>query len=134
MAMNDEWVAEAVPGSVGGLRSAVIAFASQAGMPNPPLGDMRLAVSEALTNAVMHAYRHHEQAGDLRVSAVADGSGELVVRVRDYGTGFAPRPDSPGMGLGLPLMGALSKSMAIGSPADGAGTEIALMFRAPISD
>ena len=32
----------------------------------------------------------------------ASAAGELVVTVRDHGSGIAPRVDSPGLGVGLP--------------------------------
>ena len=58
-----------------------------------------LAVTEAVTNAVMHAYRDREP-GTVRIFASV-GDGALVVIVSDDGPGMTPRTDSPGIGLGL---------------------------------
>ena len=83
------------------MRREVAAFAQRAGMDEDGIGAVRLAVSEAATNAVVHAYR--ESDGQLQVHAHV-AAGELVVVVADKGSGLAPRPDSPGLGLGMPLM------------------------------
>jgi serine/threonine-protein kinase RsbW/stage II sporulation protein AB (anti-sigma F factor) len=108
------------------MRRQVAAFAERAGMDEDGIGSVRLAVSEAATNAVVHAYRESE--GELQVRAfVADG--ELVVIVRDMGLGLAPRPDSPGLGLGMPLMASVTSRFRVVS--DGVGTEIHMAFALP---
>src|SRR3954454_8936346 len=66
-----------------------------------------VVVSEAVTNAVVHAYRDRLQPGRVHVSACLDDEG-VEVAVDDDGLGMRPRPDSPGVGLGLPLMGDLA--------------------------
>jgi serine/threonine-protein kinase RsbW/stage II sporulation protein AB (anti-sigma F factor) len=73
----------------------------------------------------VHAYA--EEVGTLEVVAW-QRRGELQVVVRDRGSGMRPRVDSPGLGLGLPVMMALAASVAI-RPAGGGGTEVALTFR-----
>ena len=85
---------------------------------------VRLAASEAASNAVIHAYR--EQVGDLRLRARIE-DGELLVVIADEGVGLAPRTDSPGLGLGLPIMAHVSERFEIVSGPD--GTEIHLAFR-----
>jgi CHAD domain-containing protein len=72
------------------------------------VADVSLAVSEAATNAVVHAYR--ESAGHLHVRAHVDGA-ELIVVVADTGSGMAPRNDSPGLGLGMPLMASVHHAL-----------------------
>jgi serine/threonine-protein kinase RsbW/stage II sporulation protein AB (anti-sigma F factor) len=112
---------------VGAMRREVAAFAQQAGMDDDGVGSVRLAVSEAATNAVVHAYR--EANGELEVRAFVDAS-ELVVIVRDTGLGLAPRADSPGLGLGMPLMASVTKRFQVVS--DGrSGTEIHMAFALP---
>ncbi len=91
------------------------------------LGDVALAITEAATNAVIHAYRDGEP-GWMRVVACARPDGLLVV-VRDYGCGMQPNPDSPGLGLGLSVIGAVANEMNIERPDDG-GTRIRIHFRA----
>lgn len=112
------------------------------GISDEKLSDIRLAVTEACSNVVVHAYSEHEPArsdpareprsglganptesagtrsrrpgwGTMEVSATMVGE-ELAVVVRDWGEGIKPRPDSPGLGLGLSLMAALADTVQLG--------------------
>jgi anti-sigma regulatory factor (Ser/Thr protein kinase) len=76
------------------------------------LSDIRLAVSEACTNVVVHAYPDGQE-GPMEVLAGLLGD-ELTVVVRDEGRGITPRPDSPGLGLGLPLIASLAETVQLG--------------------
>jgi serine/threonine-protein kinase RsbW len=116
------------PPGVGAMRREVAAFAAAAGMDAEGVASVRLAVSEAATNAVVHAYR--ERDGELQVRAFVRGD-ELVIIVCDRGAGLAPRPDSPGLGLGMPLMATVTKRFRVIS--DGPGTEIHMTFALPAS-
>ena len=101
-------------------------LARRCGLPATTVNAARLAASEAASNAVIHGYR--ERAGDLRLEAhVADG--ELHLMIADDGQGLAPRTDSPGMGLGLPIIAQLSERFEIVSGPE--GTEIHLVFPCP---
>jgi serine/threonine-protein kinase RsbW/stage II sporulation protein AB (anti-sigma F factor) len=95
-------------------------------MNDDRIGDIQLAVSEAATNAVVHAYRETE--GRLHVRAHVDGL-ELIVIIGDTGSGIAPRADSPGLGLGLPLMASVTTRFQVVS--QGAGTEVHMAFALP---
>lgn len=75
------------------------------------LSDVKLAVTEACTNVVVHAYNGAE--GPMQVAADVN-EGRLTVVVRDEGRGIAPRPDSPGLGLGLPLIATLTDALELG--------------------
>jgi len=116
----------ATPSGVGAMRRDVAAFAGRAGMDADDVADVSLAVSEAATNAVVHAYR--ASAGHLRVRAHVDGA-ELIVVVCDTGSGMAPRDDSPGLGLGMPLMASVTTRFNVVS--GGAGTEVHMAFALP---
>lgn len=90
------------------------------GISGEKLSDIRLAVTEACSNVVVHAYGGHERVAERRpgwgmmeVAATMVGD-ELAVVVRDWGEGIKPRPDSPGLGLGLSLMAALSDTVQLG--------------------
>ena len=85
---------------------------------------MALAVSEAVTNVVMHAYRNGEP-GVVRIFASV-GEGALVVVVSDDGPGMTPRTDSPGIGLGLSLLAKVASTVEIDG--DGDGTRVVLSF------
>lgn len=89
------------------------------------LSDIRLAVTEACTNVVVHAYPDGSE-GPLEVLATLEGE-ELTVVVRDEGEGITPRPDSPGLGLGLPLIASLAEKVQLGHDAR-KRTEVRMTF------
>ncbi len=89
------------------------------------LSDIRLAVTEACTNVVVHAYPDGEE-GPMEVLATMMVD-ELRVVVRDEGRGIGPRPDSPGLGLGLPLIASLTESVELGRDEE-ERTEVRMTF------
>lgn len=89
------------------------------------LSDIKLAVTEACTNVVVHAYPEGEGPLDVLASV---REGRLTVVVRDEGRGIVPRPDSPGLGLGLPLIATLAESLELGT-GRGDATEVRMTFR-----
>lgn len=116
----------AIPGSVPTARAAVVAAAAEAGATPQVIEDVRLAVSEALTNVVVHAYRGAPEPGRFEVAAARAGT-EFWVVVSDAGCGMHPRDDSPGLGLGLALIVQLSDGMDVTERSLG-GTELVLRF------
>jgi serine/threonine-protein kinase RsbW len=111
---------------VSAARRAASAAAQRAGAETTVLDAVRLAVSEAVSNVVVHSYRHAERRGEFTV-AVAWEDDLLHVIVRDHGCGMKPRADSPGAGLGLPLIASLADSVSVALPPDG-GTEVSMTF------
>src|SRR5918997_6056650 len=108
------------------IRHAFGGFAEALSVDEQPLADIKLAVTEACTNVVIHAYEDGED-GDLEVDASIDAE-RLTVVIRDNGRGIVPRPDSPGLGLGLPLIATLAESLELGKDrAD--HTEVRMTFR-----
>ena len=89
------------------------------------LSNIRLAVTEACTNVVIHAYPDGRE-GPLEVFATLREE-KLEVVVRDEGLGIAPRADSPGLGLGLPLIASLTESVQLGRD-DDERTEVRMTF------
>lgn len=112
------------------IRRAVGNVARALGAGEGVLLQINLAVTEAATNAVQHAYRDRAaaQAGDVRVVVHAGRGDELVVEVHDDGVGPAPRPDSPGLGLGLCLMAHETDRFEVRTSPAG-GTRVVLHFR-----
>jgi serine/threonine-protein kinase RsbW len=90
------------------------------------LSDIALAVTEAATNAVLHAYRDTDEPGSVIVEAELDGE-HVCLYVRDEGSGLAPRVDSPGLGLGLGLIAQVADSADVRAPETG-GTEVVMRF------
>lgn len=117
----------AVPGSVTELRRVVADFCAEAGAAAAAVERVRLAVTEAAANVVLHAYVGHAEPGPVRVvAAVRDD--HIHVTVTDEGRGMVPRVDSPGLGLGLPLIVQATESFDVKS-AGGGGTEVRMSFR-----
>src|SRR4051812_34943859 len=117
------------PEGVAVVRQALAGMADGLDFDAAVLADMKMAVSEACTNVVVHAY--DDAAGVLEVDMLADDAG-LTIRVRDHGAGIQPRAtrtrEVPALGLGLPLIAALSDAFELRGSA-GAGTEVRMTFR-----
>jgi anti-sigma regulatory factor (Ser/Thr protein kinase) len=116
----------AVAASVAEARNAVTAFAEAAGATGDALAAVSLAVSEAVTNAVLHAYLDRDEPGPIRVRARREAEA-VIVEVSDEGRGMLPRTDSPGLGLGLPLIAQMTESLEV-HDRHGGGTEIRMAF------
>lgn len=119
----------AQPTRVAEIRRDVANIAAIFGADETALLRITLAVSEAATNAILHAYRGNTVDGDVRV-LVSHVDEFLDVSIRDGGVGMTPRTDSPGLGLGLGLMAHEAYHCEIKSSPAG-GTEIVLRFELP---
>jgi serine/threonine-protein kinase RsbW/stage II sporulation protein AB (anti-sigma F factor) len=120
----------AQPSQVPAIRRAVADIARARGAPQHTIVQITLAVSEAATNAVLHAYRDGSVAageGEIRVVVRAKDAACLDIRVRDRGVGPLPRVDSPGLGLGLGLMAHDADGFEMRAVPEG-GTEVVLRF------
>jgi anti-sigma regulatory factor (Ser/Thr protein kinase) len=122
------WSIPAVAEEVAGVRQAAVQFAHENGVPVRLLDDLRLALSEAVTNAVVHAFRCREQPGTITVSVDVRADEIAEVIVRDDGMGMSRRSDSPGLGLGLGLIARMADQVEHRSPSDGAGFELWMCF------
>jgi serine/threonine-protein kinase RsbW len=99
-------------------RLALTGLARLRPFPQDVLGDMKLALTEACTNSVRHAYEGGEGTVEIVYELHAD---RLVVEVADQGEGFTP-PDDMSMdtddlsegGLGIAIIEALSDEFEIG--------------------
>jgi anti-sigma regulatory factor (Ser/Thr protein kinase) len=119
-------VYEATPGSVGHARHAVSEFATEVGAHAEAVRAICLAVTEACANVAVHAYRDRVAPGEMVVAA-SEADGDLSVSVVDHGLGLTPRPDSPGIGMGMPLMSQLSDKLEV-QTSEGTGTSICMRF------
>ena len=119
-------------------RSAVACFAAQLDPTLEELGDIRTAVSEAVTNAIVHAYRGKERREEckvyIRVICYRDRWVKIIVR--DKGCGipdveaarvplFTTDPENERSGMGFAVMENFSHRMSVWSKVDG-GTRITL--------
>jgi anti-sigma regulatory factor (Ser/Thr protein kinase) len=116
---------EADPESVGLARAELAGFASSAGASETLVDGVRLAVSEAVTNAVRHAYPLDP--GEVRVRARV-GDDELEVVVSDDGCGVHREGGNEGgLGFGLALICEVSDQMTLAPRSDG-GTDVRMRF------
>lgn len=115
------------PENVAPLRHEIASYALDRGASQRQREDIALAVSEAITNAVLHAYADHDRPGDVDVSAwVHDRCLEVVVS--DDGSGIVPRPVSPGLGLGLGLIGQTAERLWLEQRESVPGTRVQMSF------
>lgn len=91
--------------------------------------DLKLAATEACTNAVLHAYPGGH-VGPMEVKVETDEGDDLLVVVRDHGQGPPPESalEEEAEGYGLSLMEAVSDELRL-DPVDGGGTEVRMRFR-----
>ncbi len=111
------------PDAIPGMRRAVLEFVEAHSAPDPH--GIGLAVTEAATNVVLHAYREGP-VGEVRVVICVEAA-RFVVVVRDWGNGMRPRADSPGLGLGLPVIARLASDFRV-EAATGQGTLLRMHF------
>ncbi len=119
--------------NLGFARVAAASWAADLGFTLEELDDIKLAVSEAVSNCIVHAYPEHP--GRV-VMTLSTSDGAFTVTVQDEGIGICDVKAArcPGassspqrMGMGFTLMEALSKSMdVISSP--GRGTRVVMSF------
>jgi anti-sigma regulatory factor (Ser/Thr protein kinase) len=113
------------PENVSVVRHVLGALGDALALPTEVVEDMRLAVTEACTNVVRHAYA----GGDGSIEVVVRPEGDaLRVTVADAGRGIGPSPDTAGPGLGLPLIAALTDSLEI-ERAGATGSRLIMSFR-----
>ena len=116
-------------------RSAVACFAAQMDPTLEELGDIRTAVSEAVTNCVVHAYKSLNGIGTIQITVRITDKGALKVRIKDTGCGMADiercmqplyttDPEGERGGMGLPIMQSLSRKFTVKST-PGKGTTVA---------
>lgn len=114
----------AVADSVPRAREALSTFARDAGASAEQLDSIRLAVSEAATNVVVHAYEHDP--GWIQLDAGLS-AGELWVLIADDGLGMRPQVQSPGLGFGLSLISQVADEFEIAKRSSG-GLEVRMRF------
>ena len=117
------------PEGVGVVRQALSGLADALDVEEAVLADMKMAVTEACTNVVVHAYDDGTDDGLLEAE-MHTGEDGLTIVVRDHGAGIQPRPtrNTPAaLGLGLPLIAALSDAFELRGSV-GEGTEVRMSF------
>ena len=115
-------------------RAAVSSFAIQLDPTIDELSDIKTAVSEAVTNCIVHAYR--ESIGNIYITAQIRDDYSLLIRIRDKGCGIdnikqamEPLFTTAGgerAGLGFAVMQSFMDSLKVSSKL-GKGTSITMI-------
>lgn len=114
-------------------RVVVSAFASQLDPTLDEISDIKTAISEAVTNAIIHGYGNEAEEKMVTVEATIEGN-ELTVMVSDEGNGidnvelamqplYTSRPDLERSGMGFTVMETFMDSLEVKSE-KGRGTTI----------
>jgi anti-sigma regulatory factor (Ser/Thr protein kinase) len=114
----------ATPACVKEGREAVVEAIAALGLDERIHDDVRLCVSEAMTNAVRHAYGTGGGPVDVSVSRKEQGA---VVVVRDFGSGIVASVRGDDGGFGLSIIATLTDQYALKS-VSGVGTKVAMAF------
>jgi len=113
------------PENVSVIRHVLGAFAEALLLGDDLVEDLRLAVTEACTNVVRHAYPP-EQNGSVEIS-IQPLEEHVTVIVSDHGRGIGTSSDTTGPGLGLPLIAAIADEVEL-QPVPGGGSRVAMTF------
>lgn len=120
-------------------RSAVACFAAQMDPTLEELGDIRTAVSEAVTNCIVHAYRARTSDALITLSGEYYSGGRVVITVKDRGCGiedidramqplFTTDAESERSGMGFTVMESFCDRVRVRSR-PGKGTTVRLEKR-----
>jgi stage II sporulation protein AB (anti-sigma F factor) len=121
----------------GAARAVVSSFLIQADPTVEELSDIRTAVSEAVTNAVVHGYRHKKGNIELTVRLLPDRV--IYIRIKDKGCGiadveqameplFTTAPEEERSGLGFSVMQSFMDKVRVKSAPD-KGTTVTMRKR-----
>jgi serine/threonine-protein kinase RsbW len=116
------------PQSITALRHSAVEYAARGGVSPRRREDVALAVSEAVSNVVVHAYDGHDEPGDVLLDASWIDEHTLQVAVSDAGNGIGRRSRRPGLGLGLSLMSHVADALRIESDATVRGLCVRMTF------
>src|SRR3954451_23589869 len=110
-------------------RLALTGIARVRDLPDEVLADLKLALTEAASNSVRHAYAGEEQPGVVQISYELRPD-RLVIEVTDEGEGFDPQ-ESEGPpeelsegGLGIAIIRAIADEVEIGTQPSGKGSRL----------
>ena len=118
-------------------RIAVASFAAQMDPTLEELGDIRTAVSEAVTNAIVHGYRG--TMGNIEITVRLLENREIYIKIKDRGCGiadvkqameplFTTAPEEERSGLGFSVMDSFMDKLTVRSTV-GKGTTVIMRKR-----
>lgn len=115
---------DATASQLGAIRSQLTDWLRTAEVPDELANDIVLAINEACTNCIEHAYRGHSTGSILTEVEAADGV--IRARITDTGSWKTPAINPGNSGRGLVLMRAISDSMEMDTTST--GTTVDLTF------
>ncbi|MBR2460681.1 MAG: anti-sigma F factor [Clostridia bacterium] len=106
-------------------RYAVASFCTQLDPTLDELSDLRTAVSEAVTNAIIHGYRGQSH-GTVYITVKLFSDRSIIIRIRDKGCGipdirramtplFTTDPDGERGGMGFSIMESFTDDLTVRS-------------------
>lgn len=116
-------------------RVVISAFAAQLDPTLDEISDIKTAVSEAVTNAIIHGYKNESEDNYVKLEGVINGN-ELTVKISDIGEGidnvdmamqplYTSRPDLERSGMGFTVMETFMDELTVES-IKGEGTTITM--------
>jgi anti-sigma regulatory factor (Ser/Thr protein kinase) len=123
---NRSWPAE--PAALAPIRREVERWLAGMDIDGDAFADLVLALNEAATNVVDHAYRVFAGTAVIELSFWTE-PGALVLEIVDHGRWRPPGPHAAGRGLGIDLMRRIVEGVLISH--DGAGTWVLLRHPLP---
>jgi len=120
------WTFPAEAASCSAARRAACDVARAHGADDEGVNRIALGVTEAVTNAVLHAYLEHQPAPDDIVVELECDADVAHLLVLDHGLGV--RPEARSLGLGLRLMAHAAEEFDV-SPREGGGTQVRMTVR-----
>lgn len=134
--MNEvQWRMPSLSQNEGLARAMIAAFCAQVNPTTTEIADIKCAVSEAVTNCIVHAYR--DTVGEIRITARMSADHRVEVEIKDHGCGIpdvksARQPlfttDAAGerSGMGFTVMESFTDGMRVRSRV-GKGTTVVLI-------
>jgi stage II sporulation protein AB (anti-sigma F factor) len=115
-------------------RTVIAAFAAQLDPTIEEIADIKTAVSEAVTNSILHGYEN--KTGDIILKSVIDGN-KIYIEVIDYGKGiedikkameplYTSKPDEDRSGMGFTVMQTFMDELEVEST-PGKGTTVKMI-------
>jgi stage II sporulation protein AB (anti-sigma F factor) len=131
---NITLICKAIPQNESFARSVVAAYAARLNPTIDTLSDIKTAVSEAVTNAIVHGYDNDPEK-DIRITASIEGN-TLWVKIEDNGVGipdvieamkdfYSGKPSEERSGLGFTIMGTFMDTLDVKSVV-GEGTAVTM--------
>lgn len=110
-------------------RASVAGFCLQLNPTIDQITDIKTAVSEAVTNSIVHAYPGKEK-GEIAIKVTLFDDNKVMIEVRDFGVGiddlekakqpfFTTKPNEERSGMGFTVMESFMDSLEVSNQKDG---------------